>query len=131
MVPSAPRHWPVAFETVNPCGNRGLTESCTNFDQSCAVTGPRAHAVPKYSVSWTESCSPGLQPRCCGETQAATANDIAAALKAGKRSVAPTLSMLRHLEQPGRAHTAADAHGGHHVLDPATLAFDQRMPHET
>src|ERR1700733_4241138 len=93
-LPSAPRHWPEAFETVKPCGNRGVTESCTNFDQSWAVTGPRAHAVPKYNVSWTSSCSPGLQLECCGETHAASANDIAAAAKAGKagkRSMAPTL----------------------------------------
>src|SRR5579863_4019619 len=35
---------------------------------------------------------------------------------------------LRHLEQPGGAHAAADAHRAHHQPRPAPLAFDQRVP---
>jgi hypothetical protein len=32
-------------------------------------------------------------------------------------------------EEPCRAHPAADAHGYHHVLRAAPLAFDQNVPH--
>ena len=41
-------------------------------------------------------------------------------------------SMRLHddLEQPGGTHAAADAHGDHHQLRAAALAFDQRMAHE-
>src|SRR6185436_3382763 len=35
---------------------------------------------------------------------------------------------LDHLEEPGGAHAAADAHRHHYELDTAALAFDQRMP---
>ena len=36
-----------------------------------------------------------------------------------------------HLEQPRRTHAPADAHADHHMLDPATLAFEQGMPNQT
>ncbi len=32
-----------------------------------------------------------------------------------------------HLEQACSAHATAHAHGDHHILDAAALAFDQRM----
>src|SRR5262245_48755329 len=34
---------------------------------------------------------------------------------------------LRHLEQPGRPHPAANAHRHHHILHATALALDQRM----
>src|SRR4051812_39453570 len=36
----------------------------------------------------------------------------------------------QHLEQPSRPHSPADAHGDHHVLYAAPLAFDQRVAGE-
>ena len=40
------------------------------------------------------------------------------------------LGRSQHLEQPRRAHAAADAHGGDDIFGAAALAFDQRVAGE-
>src|SRR6266851_7458031 len=45
-------------------------------------------------------------------------------------AAAPTLARLSHLEQSGRAHAAADAHGNDDVADAAALAFDEGVAGE-
>src|SRR5688572_4356432 len=67
-----------------------------------------------------------------GERARDRGDEVAVALVVVVRSLHhPLLDHLGDFEQAGRALPTADAHGRDHVLHPAALAFDQRMPDHT
>src|SRR5580692_11896435 len=58
-------------------------------------------------------------------------DDDAAWLPARACLAGTTAELLKHLEQTGRAHAAADAHGHHGIFGLAAAALDQGVTGET